>query len=79
MKILGNDSHRQVFSPLSHKHIQLEGDKKTDKTMLKVLCGLKPTLQGLVLMPKLLLWICHNSLNFSRQQKKVKFKSKDHH
>lgn len=55
MKILGNDSHRQVFSPLSHKHIQVEGDKKPDKTMLKVLRGLKPTLQGLVLMPKLLL------------------------
>lgn len=76
MKILGNDSHRQVFSPLSRKHIQVEGDKKTDQTLLKVLCGLKPALQGLVLMPKLLLCICHNSLNFSRQQKRSNLKAK---
>lgn len=45
--------HRQVCSSLSHKHIQVEGDKILQKKMLKALFRLKPTLQILMLMSKL--------------------------
>lgn len=41
--------------------------KNTREKILTALHRLKPILHILVLMPKLILWICHNSLNFSRQ------------
>lgn len=58
MKILGDISHREVFSPLSHKHIQAKGDKILEKKNVKSFVQVKANSPDFMLMPKLLLWIC---------------------